>query len=72
MLQKEKGGDITGYATEIKIHCTLCGQPFKFVGVPAGGDPLLSPTANAEFTELKVPLIASTGPLIKDSTTIVN
>jgi len=28
--------DTGGFTAEIEIHCTKCGEPFRFLGLPAG------------------------------------
>ena len=35
-LKPEDKSDVDHYMAEVTIHCTQCGVPFEFVGLPAG------------------------------------
>lgn len=48
-------GPVTAYTAEIQVKCAACGEPFRWVGVPAG----LSgsrPMCSVDETELHAPL----------------
>lgn len=54
-LTAVEDGPVTGYTTEIRIRCADCGEPFRWVGVPAGlstARPMCSP----DETELRAPI----------------
>ena len=54
-LTDKEGGPVTGYSSEINVHCDLCGLAFRFVGVKAGSSPF-EPRVSADATELRAPL----------------
>ena len=54
-LTAEEGGPVTGYTADLLIHCTLCGQPFQFVGMP-GGVSHAGPRCSFDGTEARLPL----------------
>lgn len=35
-LSDTDNGPVTGYMLDVRITCTQCGLPFKFVGLPVG------------------------------------
>lgn len=35
-LSEVDGGPITNYSAEVKVTCAECGEPFRFIGTPAG------------------------------------
>ncbi len=37
-LEKGNGGPIHRYQADIRIKCTECGVPMRFIGLPAGTD----------------------------------
>lgn len=55
-LTETEGGPVVGYALELLVRCGQCGSPFSFLGVPGGLSPDY-PTASADATELRAPLI---------------
>lgn len=55
-ILKEEGDDIpAGYMCEVHIHCSTCGLPFEFIGLPCG---LLfdRPTVDPSAQELRSPI----------------
>ena len=46
---------IVRYSADLKIHCTQCGQPMEFIGVPGGYSPM-QPMVSIDFTELRIPI----------------
>mgnify|MGYP001613731486 CR=1 FL=1 len=46
---------ITGYMTDITVHCADCFKPFQWVGVPGGYSPN-QPMVSADGTELRAPI----------------
>jgi hypothetical protein len=62
---------ITGYHADIKIHCTQCGNPFEFLGVPGGFSPTF-PTASIDGTELRQPIRPSNLPVVKNPNVTYN
>lgn len=37
-LPDEEGGPVKRYQADVRIRCTQCGVPFRFIGLPAGLD----------------------------------
>lgn len=62
---------ITGYTTDIKVHCTDCGQPFEWIGVPGGSSPM-QPMVSFDGTELRAPIRPSKLPIEKVEGKIYN
>lgn len=62
---------ITGYAADIRIKCSQCGQQFAFVGVPAGYSPF-EPKVSVDSTELRIPITPSTGQVVFEAKTSHN
>lgn len=54
-LTEVEGGPVTGYTTDITIHCADCFKPFQWVGVPLGYSPN-QPMVNFDATELRAPI----------------
>lgn len=54
-LSHDKGGPITSYTADIKIKCTQCGLPFRFIGLAAGNHHS-EPRVNIDATELRAPI----------------
>lgn len=50
-----EGGPVEGFMAEIRIGCADCGEPFRFIGVPAG---LLAgqPCVSVDEMELRAPI----------------
>ena len=48
-------GPVEGYSADIKVECRDCGEPFRWIGVPAGLDPR-QPAVSIDETELRAPL----------------
>jgi hypothetical protein len=46
---------VISYATDIKVNCHDCGEPFRWTGVPAGLSPR-QPMCSVDETELRAPL----------------
>lgn len=54
-LSQVEGGPIDAYAADIRVQCADCGEPFRWVGVPAGLSPR-QPMCSVDETELRAPL----------------
>ncbi len=54
-LTNAEGGPVTGFAADVSIRCSQCGQDFFFVGLPMGCTPD-HPTVSADGKELRVPI----------------
>lgn len=61
-LVSENKTTVVGINADITIKCSDCGQPFEFIGVPAGLSPF-HPMVSADSTELRAPIKAATGQL---------
>ncbi|MGW0566113.1 hypothetical protein [Streptomyces tauricus] len=46
---------VVGYSADIKVRCANCGEPFRWIGVPAGMSPR-RPMCGLDETELHAPL----------------
>lgn len=46
---------VEGYAADITISCRDCGEPFRFIGAPAGAMPD-RPCVSVDETELRAPI----------------
>lgn len=46
---------IVGFSADIRVRCAECGEPFRWVGVPAGLS-ARGPTCSVDETELRAPL----------------
>jgi hypothetical protein len=61
----EEGSDkVTGFSADIRIHCSQCGTPFEFIGVPGGYHPG-HPMVSFDGTELRAPIRPSNAPMEK-------
>lgn len=49
------GGPIIGYMADIRVHCTDCGEPFRWRCAAHGVD-INTPTVSADGLELRAPL----------------
>lgn len=49
------GGPVTAYSADIRIQCTDCGEPFRWIGVRAGAMPD-RPMVSVDETELHAPI----------------
>lgn len=54
-LAVTEGGPIEAYSADIRVHCSGCGEPFRWIGVPAGLRPD-RPCCSVDETELRAPL----------------
>jgi hypothetical protein len=54
-LADHDGGPITGYSADIRVQCAACGEPFRWIGVPAGLSPR-GPMCSIDETKLRAPL----------------
>lgn len=48
-------GPVRNFVAEIKIRCTQCGLPFRFIGAPTGYS-FKHPTVDVPATELRAPI----------------
>jgi hypothetical protein len=48
-------GPVTGYCAEVRVKCTQCDLPFRFIGLPAGNH-YAEPRVSIDGTELRAPL----------------
>lgn len=51
----DHSGKVTGYTTDITVHCADCFKPFEWIGVPGGYSPL-QPMVSADGLELRAPI----------------
>lgn len=51
----DDSGKVTGYTSDITVHCADCFKPFRWVGVPMGYSPN-SPMVSIDGTELRAPI----------------
>lgn len=51
----DNSGNVTGYTTDISVHCAECMKPFEWVGVPGGVSPA-HPCVSADGLELRAPI----------------
>jgi hypothetical protein len=54
-LTSVEDGPATAYMLDIRVHCEDCGEPFRWIGVPAGLMPG-RPAVNVDETELHAPM----------------
>lgn len=54
-LCKTDGGPIEAYSADIRVQCAQCGEPFRWIGAPAGLQPD-RPCVSVDETELRAPL----------------
>lgn len=50
-----EGGPATSFNADIRVECADCGEPFRWVGAPAGMSPARS-IVSIDETELRAPL----------------
>jgi hypothetical protein len=48
-------GPVSGYTTDISVHCAECGLPFRFMGLSAGSH-YAEPRVSIDGTELRAPI----------------
>lgn len=48
-------GPVVGYTADVRVQCADCGEPFRWIGCPAGVDPR-RPAVSIDETELRAPL----------------
>lgn len=51
-----EGGPIKHYSADVTIRCVQCGEPFRFIGLPAGVD-FTSPTVSVDGCEGRFPIL---------------
>lgn len=51
----DDSGKLTGFTTDISIHCRDCFKPFEWIGVPGGYSPV-HPCVSADGLELRAPI----------------
>jgi hypothetical protein len=49
------GGPIVGYMADVKVACAQCGEPFVFLGLPAGAN-LKQPMCSPLGEEARLPI----------------
>lgn len=49
------GAPPTAFNADIRVRCADCGEPFRWIGVPAGMSPA-KPMVSIDETELRAPL----------------
>jgi len=47
--------DTGRFSADVRIKCVQCGEPFRFLGLPAGVDPD-GPTVSVDGTEARMPI----------------
>lgn len=55
LLTGGKDGPVAGYMADIRVQCKDCGEPFRWIGTPAGLSPR-QPMVSVDETELRAPL----------------
>ncbi len=55
-LTDTEGGPVTHYTVDVTIHCTDCGEPFEFFGLPVGHSSY-KPMVSFDGTELRAPIM---------------
>lgn len=65
LTEDEKSDVVTGYTTDITVHCAQCGQAFEWLGVHAGLAPD-RPMVSFSGLELRAPIRPSKAPIEKD------
>jgi hypothetical protein len=54
-LTATEGGPVEAYSADITVSCADCGEPFRWIGAPAGLLPT-QPCVSVDETELHAPL----------------
>lgn len=54
-ITKVEGGPVERYQADVRIHCTACKTPFRFLGLPAGLD-LLGAAVSVDGEEARLSL----------------
>ena len=54
-LSENEGGPINGFTADVKITCTQCQLPFRFIGLAAGNH-YAEPRVSIDGTELRAPI----------------
>lgn len=52
---KTEGGPVEGFTAGIRVQCTQCREPFRWIGAPAGDMPS-RPCVSVDETELRAPM----------------
>lgn len=47
--------EVVAYAVDLRIDCAVCGEPFRFIGMPAGVLPA-RPACSVDETEARLPI----------------
>lgn len=55
LTDQEDSEKVTGYTTDITVHCADCFKPFRWKGVP-GGFSFGKPTVSLTGLELRAPI----------------
>ena len=58
----DEDGRVRNFVAEVSVRCTLCGESFHFVGVPAGLS-FTKPSVSVTATTLHAPIAPGEGPL---------
>lgn len=56
------GGNIRNFVAEVSIRCTVCGEPFHFLG-PECGFSFTKPTIDVMATTLHAPIAPGKAPI---------
>lgn len=54
-LTTTEDGPVTAYTADITVACAACGEPFRWIGAPAGSSPA-RPMCSVDEVELRAPL----------------
>lgn len=54
-LTSEPDGPVTAYSADIRIRCSQCDEPFRWIGVQAGVRPD-QPMVSVDETQLRAPI----------------
>lgn len=52
---RDEGGPVEAYTASIRVECSLCHEPFRWIGVQAGDRPD-RPMCSVDERELRAPL----------------
>lgn len=55
-INREDGGPVVAYSTDITVACRDCGQPFEWFGLPNGFS-YYQPTISLDAKTIHIPLV---------------
>lgn len=60
LLAKEGDTAAVAFTAELRITCVDCGEPFQFIGLPAGSSPV-APSVSVDGEEARMPIAPASG-----------